>query len=213
MAFFNGDIALLPDEIQGVIDAILATGLVFQAFHQHLYDLDPMVWFIHFRGVGDPLALARSVRAVLDATATPLPQSPPPPSTPLNAHRLAAILGGSADVSGDVVTVTVPRRHGVRIDRVHVDPDTNIENNIQFKPLDASGSMAAAVPDFSMDADEVMPVVARMRSLGWLVGCLYNQETDEKPQLYFSHMLKVSDPYELAAEIREGLDLTDAVPA
>jgi hypothetical protein len=109
-----------------------------------------------------------------------------------------------------VVTVTVPRRRGVVIDGVHVDPDTNIESNIQFRPLDASGNTAAAVPDFSMDADEVMPVTALMRRLGWLDGCLYNQETDEKPQLYFSHMLKVGDPYDLAAEIRAGLDLTDA---
>jgi hypothetical protein len=49
-----------------------------------------------------------------------------------------------------------------------------------------------------------MPVTALMRRLGWLDGCLYNQETDEKPQLYFSHMLKVGDPYDLAAEIRAG---------
>jgi hypothetical protein len=209
-AFLNGDLALLPGEIQPVIDALIANGLVFQAFHQHLYDLDPMVWFIHLRGLGDPLALARACRAALDVTATPLPQTPPPPATPLQAHRLATILHGSFDVSAEVVTVTVPRRHGVVIDGVHVDPDTNIETNIQFRPLDSSGSTAAVVPDFSMDADEVMPVTALMRRLGWLDGCLYNQETDEKPQLYFSHMLKVGDPYDLAAEIRAGLDLTDA---
>jgi len=37
-------------------------------------------------------------------------------------------------------------------------------------------------------------------------GCLYNQETDEHPQLYFSHEFKTGDPYALAAEIRKGLD-------
>jgi hypothetical protein len=40
--------------------------------------------------------------------------------------------------------------------------------------------------------------------------CLYNQETDEHPQLYFDHMLKSGDAYELAREIRRGLDLTDS---
>jgi hypothetical protein len=152
-AFLNGDLALLPGEIQPVIDAVIAGGLVFQAFHQHLYDLDPMVWFIHLRGVGDPLALARACRAVLDVTATPLPQTPLPAATPLQAHRLATMLHGSFDASGEVVTVSVPRRHGVVIDGVHVDPDTIIESTIQFRPLDAAGTTAAVVPDFSMDAE------------------------------------------------------------
>jgi hypothetical protein len=210
-AFLNGDLAVLPDEIQPVIDAIIANGLVFQAFHQHLYGLTPMVWFIHLRGAGDPLALARACRAVIEVTATPLPQTSPPPSTPLQAHRLATILHGDAEVSGEVVTVTVPRRHGVRIDGVRVDPETNIATTVEFQPLNRAGTNAAVVPDFSMDSDEVMPVTALMRRLGWLDGCLYNQETDERPQLYFSHMLKVGDPYDLAAEIRAGLDLTDAV--
>ena len=54
------------------------------------------------------------------------------------------------------------------------------------------------------------PVVSLMRGAGWQVHCLYNQETAESPQLYFSHMLKTGDVYELAAEIRKGLDLTHA---
>ncbi len=61
-----------------------------------------------------------------------------------------------------------------------------------------------------MIGPEVQPVVAAMRKQGWFVGCLYNQETDETPQLYFSHMLKTGNAYALAAEIRKGLDLTNS---
>ncbi len=58
--------------------------MVFQAEHQHLYDISPMVWFIHVREVGDPLRLARDVHAVISATSTPLLQEPPAhPTTPL----------------------------------------------------------------------------------------------------------------------------------
>jgi hypothetical protein len=39
---------------------------------------------------------------------------------------------------------------------------------------------------------------------------LYNQETDEHPQLYFDHLLKVGNAYDLARELRRGLDLTKA---
>jgi len=62
-----------------------------------------------------------------------------------------------------------------------------------------------------MEAKDVNPVVELMlNDLGWYQGCLYNQETNEHPQLFFDHVVKVGDAYQLAAEIRKGLDLTDA---
>ena len=64
-----------------------------------------------------------------------------------------------------------------------------------------------------MTADETQPVLALMRRAGWDVGCLYNQETAEDPQLYFSHLVKSGDPLTLAREIRAGLDRTAAVRA
>jgi hypothetical protein len=55
----NGDIAVRPNEINRFIDAILRNGLTFQAEHEHMYDFKPMVWFIHVRGFGNAVALAR----------------------------------------------------------------------------------------------------------------------------------------------------------
>jgi hypothetical protein len=49
-----------------------------------------------------------------------------------------------------------------------------------------------------------------LNHLDWYQGCLYNQETNEHPQLYFDHMVKVGNAYQLAAEIRRALDLTDS---
>ncbi len=211
-AFFNGDLALKPEECNPFIDAILANGLTFQAFHQHYIETNPNVWFIHWRGEGRPLRLARAVKNVLDVTSTPFPQQPPAhPTTPLDPDRLAAILHGSADVGEEgVVTVTVERTDRIVIDDVHVSPEANIYTEIQFKPLSATGSRAAVGPDFAMEASEVTPVVRLMREQGWFQGCLYNQETNEHPQLYFDHMLKVGDAYALARQIRRGLDLTDS---
>ncbi len=211
-AFFNGDLALKPEETNPFIDAIIANGLIFQAFHQHYIETNPNVWFIHWRGEGPPLKLAQAVHNVLKVTSTPLPQTMPAhPTTPLNADRLASILHGDAEVGDEgVVTVTIDRTNRIIIDDVVVSPESNIYTEVQFKPLSSSGSIAAVGPDFSMESSEVMPVVTLMRRLGWFQGCLYNQETNEHPQLYFDHMLKVGNPYTLAHEIRRGLDLTDA---
>jgi Domain of Unknown Function (DUF1259) len=209
-AFFNGDLALKAHELNPVVDAIQSHGLVFQAMHQHYFGLDPMVWFVHFRGTGEPVALARAVRAVLGATSTPLHQKPPAhPHTPLPHHQLAKLLHGSAEISDDgVVTVTVSRKDKIVVDGVEVSPEANVSTNISFLPLDKSGSMAVAAPDFSMRAHEVQRVCRTMRAAGFEIGCLYNQETGEHPQLYFAHMLAQGAPLDLAAKIRRGLDLT-----
>ena len=208
-AFFNGDLPLKPEECNPFIDAIIANGLTFQAFHQHYIETHPNVWFIHWRGEGDPLHLARAVKNVLDVTSTPFPQRPPAhPTTSLDPDRLAKILHGSAAVGEEgVVTVTVERADTIVIDDIQVSPEANIYTEVQFKPLSKS-AYAAAGPDFAMTASEVSAVVGAMRHQGWFQGCLYNQETNEHPQLYFDHMLKVGDAYALAQEIRHGLDLT-----
>ncbi len=86
-----------------------------------------------------------------------------------------------------------------------INPYLNVSAPIVFEPL--PGGRAAAVPDFGMIPSEIQRLVARMRSRNWDVGCLYNQETDEQPQLFFSHQFKVGDPIELAHEIRDGFNL------
>lgn len=171
-----------------------------------------MVWFIHFRGIGKPRTLAHAVRQVLNATATPLPQKPPSnPTTPLDHGKLAKTLHGSGEVGDDgVVTISISRSDRIVIGDVQVSPEANISTNVEFLPLDAKGTKAAAASDFPMTAAEVGPVCRRMRAAGFEIGCLYNQETDEHPQLYFAHMIAVGDPQRLAVALRKGLDLTNA---
>jgi uncharacterized protein DUF1259 len=211
-AFFNGDLALKGEETNPFIDAIIANGLTFQAFHQHYDQMSPQIWFIHWRGTGHPIRLAKAVHAVLKATSIPLPQTKPShPTTPLDADRLGAILHGDASVGDEgVVSVEVSRKGRIVIDDVVASPEANISTMVEIKPLDASGSTAAVAPDFSMSGPEVQRVVARMRGFGFHVGCLYNQETEEHPQLFFAHMVQVGDPYALARQVRQGLDLTHA---
>lgn len=209
-ALLNGDMALTESEVNPFISALLDNGLVFQAFHQHA-PTDPQVWFVHYRGTGKPIDLARAIRAAIDVTATQLPQtSPSKPTSPLDDKKLASILHGDAQIGEEgVVTVTVSRKGTVHLDGVHVSPDAGISTTIEFKPV--GGTQAQVVADFSMSASEVDPVVHQM--LGgedWYQGCLYNQETDERPQLYFDHMIKSGDAYDLAKQIRRGLDKTDA---
>jgi hypothetical protein len=208
-ALFNGDFPLKPGEIDGFVDALLANHLVFQAEHQHFYDLTPQVWFIHFRSVGNPVTIAGEVYAALHTTSVKLPQAPPKlPKTPFDVGRLKKILGASsASVgSGGTVTFTLTQKQAVRLGGIHLNQEANADTNIVFEPLDQGGTRAAVAPDFGMFSSQIQSVTGVMRTHRWDIGCLYNQETAEIPQLYFSHDFKVGDPYQLAQEVRDGLD-------
>jgi hypothetical protein len=207
----NGDFGgLLPEEIDPFIDKLLEGGLIFQALHQHFYDLFPQVYFIHMRGVGDPLKIARALIAAVKVTGTPLPQTAPShPTTPLPVEEIGNILGETPTVGGSgVVTVDIPRRNSVILGGIRISPFLNIATDVAFEPL-GNGQTAVAA-DFSMVSSEVQNVMRVMRQQGWEIGCLYNQETDEQPQLYFSHTVKVGNAVELAKEVRRGLNQTNS---
>lgn len=203
----NADMALKAGELDPFIKALIGHDIAFQAEHQHLYDLSPLVWFVHFRGMGDPQTLARGIKAALDKTSTPFPQEPNPnPTTTLPAGQIGQIIGAKPSVGDDgVVKLHVPRAETMRLGGKTISPFLNVESAIAFEPL-PGGKMAAAVPDFGMIASEINQVVGAMLDQGWDSGCLYNQETDEQPQLYFDHFFKAGDPIQLAHEIRNGLN-------
>ena len=92
-----------------------------------------------------------------------------------------------------------------------VSPFMNIPTSIAFEPY-GGGQSAADVVDYGMEAPEIDDVVGLMRSMNRDVGCLYNQETAEYPQLFFSHGFKVGNALQLAREMRKGLDINESVP-
>jgi hypothetical protein len=207
----NGDLCFKAEELNPAIDQMVKHGMTWQAMHQHLWGLQPMVWFMHMRMRGSAATVARACHAVISVTSTPLPQAPPKhPATPLDAKRLGKIIGQTPTVGASgVVTIDVPRRNPITLGGVRINPFLNITTPVAFQPL--GGARAVVVPDFGMTAQEVMPVTRVMRAQGWEQDCLYNQETDEHPQLYFDHMFKVGHAYQLAHEIRRGLEQMNVV--
>ena len=206
-AILNADMCLLPEETNAFIDKLFEGGLTLMAFHQHFFDLHPMVFFQHFRGIGDPLQLARAAIAAVKVTRTPLPQlMPADPKTSLPADKLARILGGTAQVGGSgVVMVSIPREETIALSGIALRPEAGVSVMVAFEPLDDSGQAAVAA-DFALIASEVNPALKVARNEGLMVHCLYNQETDEQPQLYFSHNLATGNAVELAHKVARVLD-------
>jgi hypothetical protein len=206
---FNGELALRSEEINSVIDRIVGIGLVFQAFRQHFFNLDPQIWHVHLRGSGNVYGLVRGLEYVVQATGTPLPQTAPQnPSSTLNAPRLARLLGGEAEIHADgVVSVTLRRREQVTLDGLPIAPELGIAHEIWFEPL-ADGRTAVA-PKFALLPVEVAAVMRLMRREGFDIHSMANQETAEVPQLFFTHLLGVGNPYYYARAIRRVLQQTN----
>lgn len=210
-ALMNGDFPLKPTELNAFIDQLISHKIVIQAEHQHMYDFSPIVWFMHFRAIGDPMQIAHGMKDAYGVTTTRFPQKPAGnPKSPLPAEEIGQILGAKATVGADgTVHLNVPRAETIRLGGIAANPYLNIAAPIAFQPYGV-GQNAAAVPDFAMLAHEVNDVMQVMRQQGWDIGCLYNQETDEHPQLYFSHQFKTGDAIQLAHEIRNGLNKTNS---
>lgn len=72
-AMVAGDVAMLENELQGVLKALRANGLHVVAIHHHMTGVQPMVVFLHYYGTGPAAALARGVRAAIDQTGATRP--------------------------------------------------------------------------------------------------------------------------------------------
>ncbi|MER7505176.1 DUF1259 domain-containing protein [Nonomuraea pusilla] len=90
-------------ELQKVTDALQAHGIQQTAIHKHLLSHKPEVWWTHIHAMGrDATAIARSVRAALDVTATPIAPVPagPAPSLDLDTAALDRAMGAKGTNDG-----------------------------------------------------------------------------------------------------------------
>jgi hypothetical protein len=65
----TGDFVMTASEVQPVVRALRAAGLTITALHGHMTDEQPRLFFMHFWGEGDAVALARGLRTALDRMA------------------------------------------------------------------------------------------------------------------------------------------------
>lgn len=66
----TGDFVLVASEVNPVIDALESHGIRVEAVHSHMLIEQPRLFFMHFWGNDDAVALARGLRAALDRTAS-----------------------------------------------------------------------------------------------------------------------------------------------
>ncbi len=63
-----GDFAMLENEVDGVIKALVENNIEVVAVHNHMLREQPRIFFLHYWGIGPAEKLARGLKAALDQT-------------------------------------------------------------------------------------------------------------------------------------------------
>ncbi|HZZ68916.1 MAG TPA: DUF1259 domain-containing protein [Phenylobacterium sp.] len=208
-----GDLVLTQDEIKPVQQKLVAGGLTFTAVHNHLLRAEPLAFYMHVHGMGDPVAMARTLKEALSLTKTPMtPPGPPPSTTTLDRAALERIMGRKGSIAGGgVVQFSIPRAQPVMEEGKPIPNPMGVTTGINFQP--AGDGKVATTGDFILVANEVEPVVASLVKSGVEVTALHSHMVGEQPHMFFMHFWAVGPTDQVASAMRKAVDLTKSQPS
>jgi len=210
-AMVMGDLVLLETEINPVMAKLIENGIEITAVHNHVLRANPLTFYMHIGGHGDPVKLATAIRTGLGASKTPLTPPAAPASQPaidLDTAQLDQIIGAKGQANGGVYQFGVPRRDPVSENGMQMAPvgPLGLATAIGFQPT--GGGKAAITGDFVLTAEEVNPVIKALRSNGIEVTAVHSHMLNEQPRLFFMHFWANDDVVKLAKGLRAALDKT-----
>ena len=205
-----GDLVLLQTEVNPVMAKLLEGGLEVTALHNHLLRAEPLTFYMHVGGHGDPVKMAETIRNALAVSKTPL-AAPPAPAAPsaidLDMAQLDQIIGAKGAANGGVYQFNVTRRDPVTEGGMMVGAAVmGGATAINFQPT--GGGKAAITGDFVLIGTEVTDVLRTLRSNGIEVTAIHSHMLTEQPRIIFMHFWANDDAIKLAKALRAALDKT-----
>ena len=207
-AMAMGDLVLLESEVNPVISALQSGGIEQTALHNHIMGESPSIMYLHFRGHGDAVNLARTLHNALALTKTPIAAPAAPAASPssldLPTAELDGILGYAGKANGGVDQFSVRRADKIVEAGMEIPPSMGMATTINFQPT--GNGRAAITGDFVMTGSEVNRVIRALRSGGIEITALHSHMLEEKPRLFFMHFWANDDAVKLARTLRAALD-------
>jgi hypothetical protein len=208
-AMAMGDLVLLQSEVNPVMAKLLEGGVEVTAVHNHLLRAEPLTFYMHVGGHGDPVKMAEAIRDALALSKTPLTASPPspPPAIDLDTAKIEQIIGAKGANNGGVYAINVPRRDPITEQGMPVGaPIMGGATAINFQPT--GGGKAAITGDFALVGSEVGDVTRALRAGGIEVTAIHSHMLTEEPRIIFMHFWANDDAVKLATALRAALDKT-----
>jgi hypothetical protein len=205
-AMVMGDLVLLEEELNPVMDKLRTSGFEITAVHNHLIDETPHVLYMHYMGHGPAVQLATSLKAALSASKTPVEKpasTAEEPAPPAWVDAVQNSVGRKGTFKGGVLSYGVPRSDQITSQGMTVAPAAGVAEAINFQAADPG--KVATTGDFVLTAAEVNPVLSELRAHQIAVTALHSHMLTEEPRLFFMHFWAVGDPQSVGAGIKAAL--------
>ena len=204
----TGDMVVLEDQVNPVMDVALENGLAVTALHNHFFWDSPKVMFMHIggRGTAEKLATAAGkVFAKIKETSGGKGEMPhadlDPAKTSLDPQKIADIIGAKGQLSEGVYKITLGRT--TKMDGHEVGNTMGVNTWAAFV---GSADSAAVDGDFVMFENELQAVLKALRGAGINVVAIHNHMTEESPRTVFLHYWGVGTTGQLAKGVKAALD-------
>ncbi len=209
-----GDLVLLEDEVNPVMSVLLDNSLEVTALHNHFFWEQPRIFYMHVHGRGAAMDLARRLKPALGLIGkTARPSAPVTAQgqaaaqkdrAPLDAEKLARIIGHKGEWDGAVYKITIGRadfemkEHGAVI-----NARMGLNTWAAFVRTD---EQAAVAGDVAMLEHEVTPVLKILRKHGLEVVAVHHHMTNTRTVVIFLHYWSSGPAEQLAAGFAAVLD-------
>uniref|UniRef100_A0AAU2VET4 DUF1259 domain-containing protein n=1 Tax=Streptomyces sp. NBC_00003 TaxID=2903608 RepID=A0AAU2VET4_9ACTN len=207
-----GDLVLTEDELPKATEALQRAGFEQTALHKHLPDQTPPIWWTHYQAMGDPVTLARKLKAVLEVSGDPVAVPPPTSTKPieLDTAEIDEALGRKGIAEGRTYKFFLGRAETVTAHGHVLPAPIGVDTVIKFQAL--GEERAAVTGDIVMTAHEVQKVIRVLHEGGFELVELHNHMLDDEPRLFYVHYWGIGDGAELARGLRPALDATNLAP-
>jgi len=204
-----GDLVLLENEIQPVMERLEGAGFQITALHNHLRSETPHVMYLHFMGAGSAAGLATALLEALKLSKTPLgSMKAPNTAMPWFAGAIQDGLGRQGKASNGILSISVPRAEPVTMQGYAIPLAMGVAIVMNFE--DAGSGRVATTGDFVLVALEVAPVEQSLRTHGFDVTALHHHMLGDEPRLYYMHFWSVQPPSLIAAGLKDALSHVNA---
>jgi Domain of Unknown Function (DUF1259) len=202
-----GDLVLVESELTPVMKKLRAAGFEITAVHNHVLNETPRVIYMHYMGHGKSVELAKSLRAVLAESKTPLDKPAPPAPAgepPEFVKTVEDTLGTKGRFAGGVLSFGIPRVGAITDHGMTLTGAQGVAEAINFQ--EAGAGKVATTGDFVLTAEEVNPVISALEEHDIQVTALHSHMLTEQPRLFFMHFWSVGSTESVAAGIKAALD-------
>ena len=202
-----GDLVLFEDEVNPVMSAALDGGLEVTALHNHFFQAEPRVYFMHIAGEGAVEKLAGGVKAALAKmkeirAANPIPSNSfgggIPEKSAITAAPLAELFTAKPQEKDGMVKFVFGR-----VARMECGCEVGKEMGVNtWAAFGGTDDNAVVDGDFACQENELQPVLKSLRGAGLNIVAIHHHMIKETPRYVFLHYWGRGKAADLARALR-----------